>query len=292
MTEEQLEQSWAFGNSHGFILPESFRWPTSSTLDYLDQARAGFQFLIVAEYLKRFGLLAAIPTDNAGNALAETARSTAELEADGLDRVWEELNRPEATVFVHTNAYAPPVLGIPVPLVEVTFETCRTVVSMLYSGHFLRFPDIRFIISHCGGALPAHRSRLELLGNEPHVPNSLRLSPGDIRKQLSHLYIDTAATCPCALGPAMYMTSPSHIVYGADCSVSCSTHGIVEANRLAILEYEGLSKEEIEAVGRNVVELFSKTAQTRTGTLMRGLNGDPLMRGFMAINCIYDGVRS
>jgi 6-methylsalicylate decarboxylase len=57
-----------------------------------------------------------------------------------------------------------------VPLIEVAFETARTLVNMLYAGTFRRYPNIKFIASHGGVALPPLADRLELLGTEPWVP--------------------------------------------------------------------------------------------------------------------------
>ena len=79
---------------------------------------------------------------------------------------------------------------------------------------------------------------------------------GDIKEQLSSLYLDTAATCPSGLGPAINMTCPSPIVYGSDCGVACSTEQTMEANKNALLQYDGLSKEEINAIGRHALTLF------------------------------------
>ncbi|KAH8674272.1 hypothetical protein BX600DRAFT_410809 [Xylariales sp. PMI_506] len=294
MSEEEVQLRWKLSNENCFLLAEPYRWSLSSTLEYLDRAGISFQFLsnipntlvalkasndygasIVAQHPSRFGLLAAIPTDDASSALEEIGRSIRELGADGfavtccyngvylsdakLDLVWEELNRLKATVFVHPNGYARPPLGQPVPLVEAAFETCRTIVSMLYSGHFSRFPDVRLVVAHCGGALPALASRLELLGGESWVPNPLGLTAKDIKEQLGRLFLDTAASCPSGLGPALEMTSPSNIVYGADCGVPCSTERTMDANRLAILNYKRLNEDEINAIGRNVMVLFPKT---------------------------------
>jgi 6-methylsalicylate decarboxylase len=79
-----------------------------------------------------------------------------------LDTVRAKLNDLSATVFVHPNAYAPPSQGRPAPLIEVAFETARTVVDMLYAATFRRFPHSKWIISHCGGALPVLFGRLQL----------------------------------------------------------------------------------------------------------------------------------
>ncbi|CAG9949222.1 unnamed protein product [Clonostachys rosea f. rosea IK726] len=295
MSEEARQSFFDLANKNCFLLSEPWKWTYQDTLSYMDKANIKFQFLsnipgsydalkasndygasIVTQHPSRFGLLAAIPTENPGNALSEIARARGPLKADGyavtccydgtylsdpkLDPVWEELNRLQAVVFIHPNAVAPPTLGRPQPLIEVAFETCRTLVSMLYDGHFARYPDIKFIVAHCGGTLPVLASRLQLLGCASWVPNPRGLTPDEIKTQLSSLYLDTAASCPSGLGPALEMTSPSHIVYGADCGVACSTEETMEANKAALLNYERLSKAEIDAIGTNVLSLFPRVA--------------------------------
>ena len=279
-----------------FLVPEPFEWTPESTLAYLDKAGTAMQMLsnlpkqldalkesndyaatLVGKYPKRFGLLAAIPTDNPEAALAEIDRATRELYADGfavtcnyngvflgdtsLDRVWAELNRRHAVVFVHPDAYAPASLGRPSPLIEVAFETARTVVDMLYAGLFRKFPKITFILAHCGGALPVLSGRLKLLGTEPWVPNPNNITQDEIQEQLASLYLDTAATAPTGMAPALHMVSPNHLVYGADCGVPCSTESTMEANKKAVLEYEGLSRSQRDAIGRNVLSLFPTAAK-------------------------------
>ena len=79
-----------------------------------------------------------------------------------LEPIWEKLNAIGATVFSHPNAYAQPRDGRPSPLIEVAFETCRVIVDMVYRKIFARYPDIKFIFSHCGGALPILAGRLDI----------------------------------------------------------------------------------------------------------------------------------
>lgn len=278
-----------------FLVPEPFEWTPESTLAYLDKAGIAMQMLsnlpkqllalresndyaasLVKKYPNRFGLLAALPTDNPQAALAEIDRVTHQLHADGfavtcnyngvflgdasLDPVWAELNRQHAAVFVHPDAYAPASMGRPTPLIEVAFETARTVVDMLYAGTFRKFPRITFILAHCGGALPVLSGRLKLLGTEPWVPNPNNITQEEIQDQLAKLYLDTAATAPTGMAPALHMVSPDHLVYGADCGVPCSTESTMEANKKAILEYEGLTRSQRDAIGRNVLSLFPAAA--------------------------------
>lgn len=294
-SSEDREKRWHAMRDAKFLVPEPFEWTPESTLAYLDKAGIAMQMLsnlpkqldalkesndyaasLVKNHPNRFGLLAALPTDNPEAALAEIDRATRELHADGfavtcnyngvflgdssLDPVWVELSRRHAVVFVHPDAYAPASMGRPTPLIEVAFETARTVVDMLYAGIFRKFPGITFILAHCGGALPVLSGRLKLLGTEPWVPNPNKILQEEIQEQLASLYLDTAATAPTGMAPALHMVPPDHLVYGADCGVPCSTESTMEANRKAVLEYEGLSKRQRNAIGRNVLSLFPAAA--------------------------------
>lgn len=283
-----------------FLVPEPYNWTPESTLSYLDKAGIAMQMLsnipkqldalkesndyaasLVRQHPSRFGQLAALPTDDPKEALSEIERATSEYRADGfavtcnyngvylgdasLEPVWSELNRRHAVVFVHPDAYAPASMGRPSPLIEVAFETARTVVDMIYAAVFRQHPRITFILAHCGGALPVLSGRLKLLGTEPWVPNPHNITKEEIQDQLASLYLDTAATAPTGMAPALHMVSADHLVYGADCGVPCSTEATMEANRKAVLEFEGLSQEQRTAIGRNVLALFPAAAQRLNG---------------------------
>ena len=163
---------------------------------------------LVKRHPSRFGLLAALPTDDPVKAVAEARRARDILDADGfavttryngvhlgdpsLDPLWALLDEWRAVVFVHPDARVPPTLDHPAPLYEVAFDTARTVFDMLFRKTFARHPDITFVIAHCGGAFPALTGRLRLLGNESWVPQGITAE--EIDAQTSALYVDTAAT--------------------------------------------------------------------------------------------------
>jgi len=174
--------------------------------------------------------------------------------------VWKELDRRGAVVFAHPNAYAPAAMGRPAALIEVAFETARTVVDMLYAGTFRKFPNIKFVLAHCGGALPALSGRLMILGHESWIPDPNRTTPSEFREYLRRLYLDTAATCPTTLGPALAMTTPDHLVYGSDCGVPCTTDATMQMNLEALLSYAGLTPEQIERIGPKAPALFPAAA--------------------------------
>ena len=231
----------------------------------------------VRKYPDRFGLLCALPTEDAAACLSEISRAQTELGADGyaatterkgvslsdpsLDPVWARLDSVQAIVFAHPNAYAPPRHGRPTALIEVAFDTCRVAVDMLYCGVFQRFPNIKFVFAHCGGALPAMSGRLELLGAEPWVPNPRSITSVEIIEQLRRLYVDTAATTSTGLEPALRMVGSQHVVYGSDCGVPCSTKKTMEENRKAVSEIEHKLGLEVGYFGSNAWNLFPSAAQ-------------------------------
>ncbi|KAJ3802314.1 amidohydrolase 2 [Lentinula aff. detonsa] len=249
------------------------------TLDTL-KASNDYAASLVAKYPTRFGFLAALPTDNAEACLAEIARcvdgegingvkadgfavtaaykGTALLSSPTLNDVWADLDRRHAGVFCHPYAYAPASLGRPAPLIEVAFETARVAVDLLYSAHFRNYPNVKLCLAHCGGALPALSGRLLALGTEAWVPNPNSITKTEMEEQLKRLYLDTAGNTASksTLQPGLGLVGHKHIVYGSDCGVPCTTELTAEANRYTLLNYDGLTKEEIEEVGQNALQLF------------------------------------
>jgi predicted TIM-barrel fold metal-dependent hydrolase len=301
-TAEQREASWRAMREACFLVPEPYHWTVEKTLDQMDRTGIGMQLLsnqpartealrasndygaeLVRRHPDRFGLLAALPTDDLAATMAELDRAD-ELRADGfavtcrrngvylgdpsLEPMWAELDRRGATVFAHPDAYADGTQGRPAPLLEVGFETTRTIVDMLYAGVFRKYPDVKLIVAHCGGggALPAMSGRLGLLGAEAWVPNPNALTAEEIHTQLRRLYLDTAATgFGSSLAPALVMTTPDHLVYGSDSGVPCSTEETIEASKQALLEFDGLTRQQREAVGRNAAALFPAAAARLDG---------------------------
>ena len=276
-----------------FMTPEPYTWSPAPILAYNSRANITMQLLsyvppslaalkasnayghsLVQSYPSRFGLLAALPTNNPSACLEEIDRTTREFEppADGfacstvyngtmlsdssLEPLWAELHRRKAVVHVHPNATAGPSQGRPSPLIEVAFDTCRTAVDMLYKGVFRRYPDITFVFAHCGGALPVLSGRLSLLGTESWVPNPESITREEVETQLGRLWVDTAATAKTGLTPAIRMVGIEQCVYGADCGVPCSTEATMEENRMAVLEVERRETGEEGMVGMNGWKLF------------------------------------
>lgn len=295
--QEELEsrlKSWHAGD---FLVPEPYVWRVEDALEYMDKAGIQMQLLsyiplkhdalriandyaasVVAKHPTRFGLLAALPTDDPDASLAEIERSSKELKCDGfavtthyngvcfsddsLVPVWRELDKRGATVFMHPDALTPSSKGRPAPLIEVAFDTARTLTDIVYKRLLLKFPNITLIAAHCGGSFPALSGRILALGTEVWVPNPTGVTREELEKQMKKLFVDTAATATVhTLSPVLAMCGCKHIVYGSDSGVPCSTVKTVEANRHSLLEFDGLTKDEIQGVGRRALDLFPTAAQ-------------------------------
>jgi 6-methylsalicylate decarboxylase len=278
-----------------WCIDEAPVWSLDVTLAYMDRTGIQMQMLsnipkwleglrasndfgadLVRRHPDRFGLLAALPTDHPEAALAEIARAEDELGADGyavtcnyngvllsdptLDPVWAELDRRRAVVFAHPDAYTQGAQGRPSALIEVAFETTRTFTDMLYAGLFRRFPNVRFVVAHCGAALPALSGRITLLGLESWVPNPNGLTATELAAALSRLYLDTAATCPTSLAAALAMTTPDQLVYGSDCGVPCTSEATMDRNLEALLNFPDLTDNQKMAIGSRALRLFPSAA--------------------------------
>jgi predicted TIM-barrel fold metal-dependent hydrolase len=290
---EEAEQRCDMMRQNKFLISKPDIWDAKEIITYLDNAGVTMQMLsnipktllelrssndygtsLVLLFPSRFGLLAALPTNNQNACLSEINRMSS---ADGfavmtvyngvwlsdpaLDPVWAKLNDEQAIVFVHPDANVPSPQGRPAALVEVAFDTTRTIVDMLYKGIFKRFKRIRFVVAHAGGGLAVLSGRLRLLGAESWVPNPLGLSADDIDVQLKSLYVDTAASAATGLRPAISMVGVGHCIYGSDCGVACSSIATMETNRQAVKEVAKRVVGKSDEIGMNGWELFPAAAR-------------------------------
>lgn len=124
------------------------------------------------------------------------------------------------SVLIHPVApagFAAVSLGRLAHLIEFPMDTARTIVDAIYAGLFLRFPEMRMILSHNGGALPMLADRITALGAAPWVANPKSLTPVELRAQMSSLYFDTAlAGTAATLFPTIELGGADHLLYGSD----------------------------------------------------------------------------
>ena len=73
------------------------------------------------------------------------------------DPIWAELNKRNATVFIHPSAPVDTKLVNPfllLPTIDYPHETTLTAVDMIISRTRVKYPNCKVILSHAGGNLP------------------------------------------------------------------------------------------------------------------------------------------
>jgi predicted TIM-barrel fold metal-dependent hydrolase len=224
---------------------------------------------LVKDHPASFGLLAALPLPDPQGSLVEIEYALDTLHSDGFallssygDKwlgdatyapVFEELNRRKAVVFVHPsapNCCANLQARVPASTIEFYFDTTRTIESLLMSGTFSRFPNLRFIFSHGGGAMPILANRMARL-----FPKDLAAqAPHGVLYELKRQYYDTAsASNPTSLTAIMSVVPGSQIVFGSDFPF------ISAGEPASDLMHSGLPENTIEAINRgNAAQLFER----------------------------------
>jgi predicted TIM-barrel fold metal-dependent hydrolase len=132
--------------------------------------------------------------------------------------VFEELDRRKAVVYFHptaANCCGNLIPGVSPATIEWPVDTARAVLSLLYSGSLVRYPNIRFILSHAGGALPAFSGRIANFVKRDKA--AAKYAPQGALAEFTKLYYDTAnASAAPSMAALMAMAPVSQIVFGSD----------------------------------------------------------------------------
>jgi predicted TIM-barrel fold metal-dependent hydrolase len=110
----------------------------------------------------------------------------------------------------------------PVGMFGWPYETSEAMRSLVSSGVFKDFPDIKFIIHHCGAMVPFFAERIRTAW--PHLPAAEK---ADIKNPLDHFrkfYVDTAVygnTAALMCGHAFFGTD--HMLFGTDAPLGASS---------------------------------------------------------------------
>lgn len=189
---------------------------------------------LMGDYPGRFGAFASIPLPDIDGSLREIEYALDVLKCDGIvlmtsygDQwpgdagfapVFDELNRRKAVVYFHPTV-APCCTGlidnVPDATIEFLFDTVRAVTSLLYSGTFSRCPDIRFIFSHAGSAVPLFAARICRLAAAN--PKLAALLPNGPLYELKKLHYELAQTRgPESIAPLMQLVTAKSVMLGSD----------------------------------------------------------------------------
>jgi predicted TIM-barrel fold metal-dependent hydrolase len=105
-------------------------------------------------------------------------------------------------------------LGRPGPMLEFIFDTTRAVSDLVFTGTPARYPDIEWVFTHGGGALPLLADRMELfrtvfIGDDD--PDTA------VHRQLRRVCFDIAGTpFPRQVPAAVAAFGTEHLLYGSD----------------------------------------------------------------------------
>jgi 6-methylsalicylate decarboxylase len=224
---------------------------TSPGLGFVSGDRAQKIARDVNEYLaglvqqdpRRFGAFALLPVDDVDIALEEARYGLDVLNLDGIglftsahgrylgDPHYEpliaELDVRQVPVFVHPSvAGGPgPDLGIPESVIEFPIETTRAAANLLFSGTLDRYPALKIILSHAGGALPFLARRMTYASTiNPDLEGG---APVDLLGSLGRLYYDVAMSAtPEQMSCLRSLVGPDHILFGSDYPFMPADHAV------------------------------------------------------------------
>ncbi|MCV7348093.1 amidohydrolase family protein [Mycolicibacterium rhodesiae] len=212
-----------------------------------------FAVTTVAAHPGRFSYFASLPLPDVDTAVVEAQRAIDRHAAAGvillsnhrgqylgdaaLEPLWECLNARRSIVFVHPTS--PPqaevvALGRPRPIIEFMFETTRTITDLVFANVVGRYPDIKFLIPHCGAALPLLAARIEQFRSLWPMPDGSPPGPLTTETQLRRFWFDLAGyPMPTQAAVLADVVGTERILYGSD---SCWTPEFGIGKQVAALD--------------------------------------------------------
>ncbi len=211
-----------------------------------------FAASVVAEHPNRFSYFATLPLPDVDAAVNETIRAMDNgaagvivmsnarrqyLGSASLDPLWDCLNKQRSIVFVHPTS-PPDADGVslerPRPMIEFMFETTRTITDLIFADVVARYPDIRFLIPHCGATLPLLAARIELFRSIWPAPSGEPPGPLTTDTQLRRMWFDLAGhPLPIQAAVLRAAVGEGRILYGSD---YCWTPEFAVGRQVAALE--------------------------------------------------------
>lgn len=196
---------------------------------------------ICAKHPDRFGFFAALPLPDVENSLEEIDVALDQLHASGFgvltnahgnylgdrcfDPIFERLNDRHAILFIHpTQCHSlhdptgsKPLDQYPAPMMEYLFDTTRAITNLLLSGTVKKYPNITFLVSHCGAVLPPLVERFTSFSALIQDGGG-GISSAEIKELFkSRFYFDLAGfPFPDLIHGFLRMSDASRLLYGSD----------------------------------------------------------------------------
>ena len=223
---------------------------------------------LVRDYPGRFGNFAALPLPDQDASLREIAYALDTLKADGIalwtsyeDKwvgdpafwpAYEELNRRSTVVFYHpARASCCRNLAGQSGILEYDIDTARAIDSLLWNGTLSKFPNVRHIFAHSGGAFTVLAARIM----DDFPKNRADKVPNGVDYEIKKLFFDTAHASKIPALDAMKDLVPvSQILYGSDAPIRN-----YELTDPGLDVYPGFSESDWRAIHRgNAERLFPR----------------------------------
>jgi predicted TIM-barrel fold metal-dependent hydrolase len=134
-----------------------------------------------------------------------------------LDPIFSALRAHNASVFVHPTSPSctSVALGHPMPMTEYPFDTVRAMENLLVTGQRAKYPDLKMIFAHGGGAMPYLASRIAGVATLPYAGG---IPFVETMAQLAGYYFDLAsATSAIQLTALKSFIGAGKLVTGIDC---------------------------------------------------------------------------
>lgn len=222
----------------------------------------------------RFGFFATLPLADPPGAVEELGYALDHLDADGVcletnsrgiylgdpsfTPLFSELNERRTVVYLHPTSPAcsqQVCMGFPAPLLEFPVDTARAAVSLIFNGTLKRFPRLRVILSHAGGALPILAGRIAGFAETPFATPRPAGGAKEVVDLIRAMYFDLALSAnPATFQALLQITSMSHLLFGSD--FPWAPRSAIEKNDQALADI--LSK--CSAAERQMIEYGNASA--------------------------------
>ncbi len=228
-----------------------------------------------AEFGSRFAPLGTLPLQDTDAAIAELAHLAddlgfrgvevgaqvegEEISCERLDPVWAEIERRGLVTVIHT-------YGIPerqrllehnfVNVLGHAFDSTLAIGHLIWNGVMERYPDLKIVVVHGGGYLPAYsgridhgwKARADVAEGVPQPPSTY----------LERMHFDTMVFRPDQIEYLVKRYGAGHVVLGTD-----YPYDMGEDDPLGLLaRVDGLTQDEIDLIaGGNAARLLNLGTQ-------------------------------
>lgn len=219
---------------------------------------------LVKKHQGKVGAFAVVPLPDVEGAVEELKYALDVLKLDGIGllsnmnlnylgnekfrKFYEEAEIRNATIYIHPTA---PEIATKYYLLNYTYffklDTTRTIIDFMRSGYHRDFPNIKFLLSHGGGVLPAiYPTLIKALKEEnPNIE-------AEFEQWKSQIFVDTALiSYPDEMLPTTFnFFGANHIVFGSDLCWAQMNYKYY-TKKLGMLE---LTHEQFEKVFKNNIQ--------------------------------------